>query len=293
MTIAAMRARSYPGSEVTIEQTLSPGSNYERYLASYRSDGLKIYALLTVPRGTPPATGWPVIIFNHGYIPPQEYSPTERYVAYVDALARAGYIVFRPDYRGNGQSEGTPGSPYTSPGYTVDVLNALASMQRYPQADPQRIGMWGHSMGGFLTLRAMVISKDIKAGVIWGGVVAPYADLISKWRPTPVERPTFPAGGGWNTLTGPFGSPQENPQFWDSISANAYLQDISGPLQLHHATGDTTVPWAFSQTLYEEMQAVGKPVEFYSYQGDNHNISENFGLAMTRTIAFFNRYLKP
>lgn len=89
-----MRQQAYPGSDIVIEGTLEPGSNYNRYIASYRSEGLKIYALLTVPRGDRPPTGWPVIIFNHGYIPPSQYRPTERYVAYVDALARNGYIVF-------------------------------------------------------------------------------------------------------------------------------------------------------------------------------------------------------
>ena len=42
MTIAAARARTYPGSAVTIEQKLEPGANYDRYIASYMSDGLKI-----------------------------------------------------------------------------------------------------------------------------------------------------------------------------------------------------------------------------------------------------------
>jgi len=162
-----MRARDYPGSDITIEQTLDPGVNYSRYYVSYRSEGLKIYALMTIPNGEKPVTGWPVIIFNHGYIPPEIYRTTERYVAYVDLIARNGYIVFRSDYRGHDQSEGEAGGAYSAPDYTVDVLNAVASMKHCPDADPNRIGMWGHSMGGYITLRSMVVSTDIKAGVIW------------------------------------------------------------------------------------------------------------------------------
>ncbi len=97
LMVEVMRRQEYPGSEIVIEQTLDPGSNYDRYIASYRSEGLKIYALLTVPQGEPPESGWSVIVFNHGYIPPKEYRTTERYVAYVDAFARSGYIVFKPD----------------------------------------------------------------------------------------------------------------------------------------------------------------------------------------------------
>src|SRR5690606_38600085 len=129
-----------------------------------------------------PATGWPVIIFNHGYIPPDVYRTTERYVAYVDGFARNGYIVYRPDYRGHAFSDGEARGAYGYPDYTIDVLNATAALKNYPDADPNRIGMWGHSMGGYITLRSMVVDPDIKAGVIWAGVVANYPDLLTRWR---------------------------------------------------------------------------------------------------------------
>jgi len=297
MNILAARETPYPGSPITIEETLDPGTNYNRYIAWYESDGLKIYGLLTVPSGDMPETGWPAIVFNHGYIPPEVYRTTERYVAYVDLLARSGYIVYKIDYRGHDQSEGEATGTYGNHGYTEDVLNAVAALKAFPQADGQRIGMWGHSMGGFLTLRAMTISKDIKAGVIWAGVVGSYPDLICCWRlptpgvPTPTPNPNFRSG--WRTRwQGMYGSPAENPEFWIGISANSYLEDLSGPIQLHHGTGDTEVPVKFSQDLYQQVQAAGVPVEYYEYEGDNHNLSGYFNLAMQRTIEFFDRYLK-
>src|SRR5947208_8070312 len=187
LAIDAMRQRDYPGSDLVIERTLAPGSNYRQYVVSYLSDGLKINALLTVPNGSRPASGWPVIIFNHGYIPPTVYRTTERYVAYVDGFARNGYIVFKPDYRGFGSSQGQAVSAYGSPNDTVDVLNAVTTLQRFPQADSNRIGMWGHSMGGNITLRALVIDPRIKAAVIWAGVNATYKDLLENWHPTRSE----------------------------------------------------------------------------------------------------------
>jgi len=294
LEINAMRAREYPGSDIVIEQTLDPGVNYNRYYVSYQSEGLKIYALMTVPNGEKPATGWPVIIFNHGFIPPAVYVSTERYIAYVDLIARSGYIVFRSDYRGHGNSEGQAGGAYSRPDYTVDVLNAVASMKRYPDADPNRMGMWGHSMGGYITLRSMVISDDIKAGVIWAGVVASYPDLLTRWRrgsgasvtPTPSAR-------SWRyALQQQYGSPEENPGFWNSISANSYLADLSGPIQLHHGTLDADVPLEFSEILYFQMLDANQYVELYKYEGDNHNISNYFSTAMQRTIEFFDRYVK-
>ncbi len=293
LTIESMRQRTYPGSAITFEQTLAPGANYKKYIVSYRSDGLKIYALMTIPTGAKPKTGWPVVVFNHGYIPPAQYKPTERYIAYQDAFARNGYIVFRSDYRGNGNSEGNAKGGYGSPDYTIDVLNAVASVKQYRDADPNRIGMWGHSMGGQMTLRAMVISKDIKAGVIWSGVVAPYADLLEHWRRRPVPNPPPTSDPHWrDTLIGQYGTPEQNPQFWDSISPNTYVKDLSGPIQLHHSTTDPEVPYAFSQTLDQEIKAVGGTVEFYSYAGDDHNLSHNLQLALRRSVAFFDKYVK-
>lgn len=289
-----MRAREYSGSDVVIETVLDPGVNYNRYIVSYISEGLKIYALMTVPNGEKPATGWPVVIFNHGFIPPDVYVTTERYVAYVDLIARNGYIVFRSDYRGHGNSEGEAGGAYSRPDYTVDVLNAVASMKRYPDADPNRIGMWGHSMGGYITLRSMVTTNDIKAGVIWAGVVGSYSDLLYNWRRgTGGSAPPTPRPGTWRTsLAETYGSPQENPEFWNSISANSYLTEISGPIQLHHGTADADVPLLFSENLFFQMLAVNQYVEFFKYEGDNHNISNYFSTAMSRTIEFFDRYVK-
>ncbi len=295
LSIDFLKDRTYPASEIQIEETLANGANYYRYIASYRSDGLKIFAMLTVPFGDPPESGWPVVVFNHGYIPPDQYRTTERYVAYVDGFARNGYIVLRSDYRGHDNSEGVARSAYGAPDYTIDVLNAVAAIKEFDGADPDRIGMWGHSMGGFITLRSMVATEDIRAGVIWAGVVASYPDLFQRWtrgRATPGPTRT-PWPNSWRgSLTEIFGTPEENPKFWDPLSANSYLDQISGPVQLHHGTADSTVPLEFSQILYHQMEDLGGIAELYEYPGDNHNLSNYFSLAMQRSIDFFDRYVK-
>ena len=299
LSIENLRAGEYPGSELTLEQELPNGSNYKRQIVSYKSEGLKIYALLTIPLADAPEGGYPVVVFNHGYIPPAEYRTTEKYIAYTDAFSRNGYVLIRPDYRGHGNSEGTASGGYGSNNYTIDVLNALASIKKYPGVNPQKIGMWGHSMGGHITLRNMVVDKDIKAGVIWAGVVASYPDLLNNWRrrsspnPSPSLLPGSNNGRSWrNQLVAEYGEPETNPEFWNSISANSYLNEISGPVQIHHGTADTSVPVAFSETLDEQLKAAGKTSELFIYPGDDHNLAGNLGVALNRSVEFFDKYLK-
>jgi len=298
LSIEVMRSTDYPGSDITIEQTLESGFGFNQYVVSYKSEGLKINALLTVPIGVQPDEGWPVIIFDHGYISPSIYRTTERYIAYIEAFASSGYIVFKPDYRGHGSSEGQPEGAYYSPAYANDVLNALASIKKYPGVNPAKIGMWGHSMGGNITLRSLVVRPDdIKAAVIWGGVVGTYDDLMNNWQrrvaysPTPQELTLRHRSR--SQLIEQFGTPQANPDFWHSIDPNFYLSDIKAPIQLHAGLLDEEVPWQFSEGLDRRLKEAGKSSEFFSYENGDHNISDpNFSMAMQRSVDFFDKYLK-
>jgi dipeptidyl aminopeptidase/acylaminoacyl peptidase len=104
ITIEYLRSFEINGSEITFEEDLGDKSNYRQHIVSYISEGNKIFGLLTIPFGEPPQEGFKAIVFNHGYIPPKSYKTTERYVAYVDYLARSGFVVFKIDYRGHGES---------------------------------------------------------------------------------------------------------------------------------------------------------------------------------------------
>ena len=91
--------------------------------------------------------------------------------------------------------------------------------KKYQAADPNRIGMWGHSMGGMITLRTMVTTSDIKAGVIWAGVVASYEDLTNNWHhpdlnPRPFvfsEREQAARRPGRQSYIDKYGTFQQNP----------------------------------------------------------------------------------
>jgi dienelactone hydrolase len=300
ITLEYLRNLKIAGSEITIEQNLADGPNYHQYLASYVSQGNKIYALLTVPFGNPPPGGFKAIVFCHGYIPPTVYRTTERYTAYVGYLARSGFVVFKIDYRGNGKSEGEPAGTYFSPGYTIDAIAALKSLQRMAIIDPQGIGMWGHSMAGNLVLRAMEMEPDVQAGVIWAGAVYSYDDFTkygindTSYRPPPTRESEGESGGRSLTqqIFDAYGRPDTSVAYWKAVALTENIDYLTKPLQIHHALDDPVVNVGYSIDLAAVLKAHGKEYEFYTYEGGGHNlVSPYFDQAMQRTVAFFKDHL--
>ena len=307
ISIDYLRKLNLDPDVLTIVEELSPGSNYRRYISSYISEGNKIFGLLTIPLENPPKGGYSAVVFNHGYIPPDQYVTTEKYVAYVDYLARNGLVVFKIDLRGNGESEGTPTGSYFSAGYTIDAINALKSLQKFNNINPNKIGMWGHSMAGNLILRAMLVENDIKAGVIWAGAVYSYKDFAEYGlndssyvhRQRDEDDPHYDSRdlrSGWSGEVSKLRREPENidfsDDFWSAISLTQNINYLNAPLQLHHSVDDPSVDIGYSRDLAKVLQNVGKKYTLYEYFGGGHNIdSPYFEQAMQRTVEFFKENL--
>lgn len=294
LTLDYLTELEIEGSPIIFEERLADGANYQQFIASYISEGNKIYGLLTIPFGDIPEDGFPAIVFNHGYIPPTVYRTTERYIAYVDNLARAGFVVFKIDMRGHGNSEGEPRGAYFSPDYTIDALSAFKSLQLLDFVDPEAIGMWGHSMAGNLVLRAMLVEPEIKAGVIWGGAVYSYDDLI-RYGITDVSfvpRNNEVILNQQASVRDTYNWPDLSHPYWEAISLTGNIDRLENPIQLHHAQDDDVVSINYSFGLAEVLNLNGKEYSFYSYEGGGHNInSPYFNTAMSRTIDFFRQNL--
>lgn len=286
MAIEVLRQREFPGGDFVIERTLPNGTNYRQFIASYQSEGLKIYGLLTVPLAPKPEKGYPAVVFVHGHIPPKQYSTTGSYPTYQAALARGGFITFKPDLRGHGQSEGEAVGAHFSEKYLVDTLYAIAYLKKYKDVDSERIGYWGHSNGGKIGLRTLVISSDIKAAVFWAGVIGSFEDMLETYN----EKISFLRDRN-SSLVEENGLPSQNPEFWKKIDPYSYLDNIKAPIQLHHGSNDDSVPVELSLRLKGELEKLGKPVEYFEYPGDDHNIGKSSGTAWQRTIDFFNKNL--
>lgn len=287
MSIEALRQGEYPGGDFTIEETLSDGTNYRQRIVSYQSEGLKIYGLLTIPLAPKPENGYPAVIFVHGYIPPKQYSTTGNYPSYQATLARGGFVTFKPDLRGHGNSEGEAVSAHYSEKYVIDTLSALAYMKTSTDIDPERIGYWGHSNGGEIGLRTILISSDIQATVFWAGVVGSYEDMLETYN----AKIPFLRDATDNPLVKEYSLPSQNPEFWKSLDPYSYLKDISTPIQIHHGTRDSSVPIELSISLREKLIELDKEVDYFEYVGDDHNIGNNSGLAWQRSIRFFKENL--
>lgn len=287
MAIENLRNREYIGGDFIIEEELANGTNYKQFIVSYKSEGLKIFGLLTIPLAVRPENGFPTIIFIHGYIPPNQYSTTGNYPTYQARLARSGFITFKPDLRGHGNSEGEAVSGHYSEKYVVDTLYALAYLKNHQDVDLDRIGYWGHSNGGEIGLRTVVISPDIKAASFWAGVVGSYQDMLETYN----YKIGFLRNATSTSLVRENGLPSTNPNFWNKLEPYTYLNDIKIPIQLQHGTADDSVPIELSLRLKEELEKLNKSVEYYEYIGDDHNISNNVGTAFQRTIEFYNNNL--
>jgi alpha-beta hydrolase superfamily lysophospholipase len=112
--------------------------------------GLKLAALYDEPTTPGPH---PLVIMLHGFTGWKEET---HLVTLAADLAAAGIAALRFDAPGSGQSEGTWGEHYRLTNYLADVADVLAYAKAHLPVDPQRIAIWGHSMGGFTALAAAV-----------------------------------------------------------------------------------------------------------------------------------------
>ena len=266
--IESLRRRDYEPSLITIESTIADSGAYTSYIFSYFSDGLKVYGRMNVPYGDGP---FPIIILNHGYFNQSTFSSGDGTQTMADILARNDYLTLASDYRGFGKSENdSQGSRGDNPNYAIDVLNLIASIGSLDKADPEKIGMWGHSMGGEVSVRTAEVTNNLKAVVLWA--------------PTSTNRETNSAfyGGGRHSVQG---------------EADAHNEDdllyIDTPISLHQGLSDSEVNPDWSKELNTDLQKLDKQIEYFEYPGQDHNFRNlGWNIISERTISFFDQYLK-
>ena len=274
LTIPTQRARDYAENPVTAEQAPTDAGGFRRGLISYVSDGLKIYAQVSLPATPRPAAGYPVLLLARGYINPGVYTNDEAFYSdFAAEYAKRGFLVIKPDLRGHGNSWGLPEGAYFSSGYAADILNLTASLPRYAEANPDRVALFGHSMGGHIALDAALVRPNYyKALILAAPATGKLLDQYYNWTAYSdfADPVTF---GIRQRVVALFGEPAQESQFWREVDAYNYLADLKTPVQINHASNDDAVPYRFSVDLTAALQAAGKTVTFDTYEA-GHSFPE-------------------
>ena len=285
VSIPEFIAKPLSGSNLIVGRILDDNKYYSRHYITYRSGELLISGIMNVPKGRGP---FPVLILNHGYINPKVYTNGRGLKREQDYLAKKGYVVIHSDYRNHAQSDkDTTNQTRFRLGYVEDVINAVYAVKNsgLPYVDTARIGMLGHSMGGGICLNVMVTYPDlVKAFVLFGTVSADVRDNFYRWD----------AHWPWYTekIFNLYGSPQENPAFWDNMSPMTFLHRITSPVMIQHATTDESCPVEWARKLNDSLKIHRKNVTYFEYPDERHEFIDAWPLVMERTAAFFDAHVK-
>lgn len=287
ISMAALVQQRYDGRDLRLGRSLGDFGSYQRYLVSYRGDGLRISGIMNVPDGKGP---FPVLVLNHGYIDPQTYVPGQGMPREQDYLARQGYVVLHVDYRNHAGSDDDEDVDYELRlPYTVDTINAVkavkASQLRF--LDTDRIGWLGRSMGGEVTLRALAAQPGlVDAAVVYASISSLTADNYRQfYRGNGDRRSTI------RRMQRTYGLPEDNPAFWRAASARPYFDRVSEPVLVHHGLVDDTCPISWSRATVKALQAEGVDVTLRTYRGEGHTFEGQWQTSIERTADFFERHL--
>jgi dipeptidyl aminopeptidase/acylaminoacyl peptidase len=288
ISIQALINKKYDGRNLKLGRMLGDYGAYKRYLITYRGDGLTISGVMNVPNGKGP---FPVLVLNHGYIDPDTYFPSQGMPREHDYLARHGYVVLHTDYRGHASSDNDPNVDYELRlPYAVDTINAVKAVKssKLRFLDNDRVGWLGRSMGGGVTLTALVAQPGlVDAGVIYASVSSLAAD---NWKQ--FSRPSQDRSRTNRRIARTYRLPDKSPGFWRAASPRPYFGRITEPVLVHHGTKDNTCPIRWSEATVRALKAAGTDVTFVKYRGEGHTFDRQWQRSIERTVAFFDKHLR-
>ncbi|HEX4693486.1 MAG TPA: DPP IV N-terminal domain-containing protein [Sphingomonas sp.] len=267
------------------ENALEPGHPYYPYLGEHKqrtfgtikaADGTTLYWEMITPK-LEPGKRYPVFFQHYGGPHSQTVtrgweSPMEQYV--VDR----GYIFFQIDNRGSANR----GTAYEDQIYramgSVEVADQLAGakwLKAQPYVDPDRVGIYGWSYGGYMTLKMLEASPGVYAAGVAG---AP----VTKWELYDTSYTERYMG------TEPQGA---DTRAYATADALGDAMRISDPLMLIHGMSDDNVVFENSTLFAAKMQAANRPFEMMFYPGKTHAAGRDIHV-WTTIFDFFDRTVK-
>jgi dipeptidyl aminopeptidase/acylaminoacyl peptidase len=249
-----------------------------------RLDKKPVPATLMVSKTVDRTKKNPALVWIHGSGSDQNFlgwhpGSYRMYYSLCQYLAQQGYVILTPDYRGSsGFSREWSTGVHMGIGVndTADVAAGADYLKTLDYVDPNRIGVFGLSYGGFLTLQAMTVDPELwRAGVNVAGVV--------DWA-------TY--GAGYTTPR--LGTPVQNPEIYKVSAPILHMDKLERPLLVLHGTNDRNVSFADSLRLFDVLIKLGKPFESQIYPGEIHFFRRDIVLrdAWRRIEEFFDRTVK-
>ena len=244
------------------------------------ADGQGLHYRLFKPADFDPAHRYPAIVEVYGGPGIQRVLDAWTGSSFTQILTRAGYVVFQLDNRGSAGR----GSAFQAPIHgrlgEVEVADQVLgahwlSSQSY--VDAARIGVWGWSYGGYLTLMLMLRAPGVFAAGIAGAPVTDWTLYDTHY----TERY--------------LGRPAENPAGYEASSVLPYAEGLRGKLFLIHGMADDNVLFLNSTKLFRRLQDLGKPFEVMVYPGAKHGLLRQHDgrHAYAAMLRFFDENLRP
>lgn len=250
-----------------------------------RVDGAEVPATLMVPEQLDRSQRHPAIVWIHGSGSDQNFlgwhpGAYRMYYSAHQYLAEQGYVILTPDYRGSsGYHRDWATGHYMDLGGAdyLDVASGADYLKTLDFVDPDRIGVWGLSYGGFMTLQALTVTPTLFA---CGINVAGVGDWAT-W-----------STSGW--ITGRMGTPAENPEIFHRLAPVKHMESLERPLLVMHGTADVNVAFRESLTLIDALVKLRKDFETVVYPGEAHFFRREHVLrdAWTRAEHFFDDCLR-
>lgn len=220
---------------------------------TYTSGGLLVKGELYLPAGEEKL---PLVVFNHDGVS----GISKEHRASSVRLAKAGFVVFAPSYRGE---DGSQGVIEIAKGEVQDVLNATELLRKHPRVKPDRVAFAGASHGALISVLAAAQDKSVKAVVSAYGVMDIY-----KWYAYLKKAGKL----GHDALTtrtyGP--GPQKRPQSFAIRNAMDAVPRLSCPLLILQGSLDDIVPEEQAHLMDRAMKKANKDVEVKIYPDALH-----------------------
>jgi dipeptidyl aminopeptidase/acylaminoacyl peptidase len=283
-TIPEAIAAEYTGTDLRIRRDLGGTSAYTRHAISYESNGLTITGIMNRPRGKGP---FPVVVLAHGYIDPDEYWSGQGFRREQDWLARNGYVALHVDYRNHAGSDDDPRNDVNLRiGYAADVINAGLAVKssRLPFLDGDRVALLGRSMGGGVAFQALVIRPGVfDAAITYASTSSDVADNFNRWQriDASIARP----------IIARYGTPEDNPALWRTMSSRSYFDRITEPVLMIHGTADESCPIRWARATAAALEDAGKEVTLVEYPGAPHYMYGEWSDSIRRVDRFLRTHL--